>query len=81
MAAMRKMTIKQTETGIRPPLGTKKDQLLKLMIFQKKNSIIQKLSTKDTQISLSFPQHHAQYIVVDIVQIGYILCLLVLKAA
>ena len=61
-------------------LREKTDHLPKLMISLKKTLTTQNLSTNNTQNSNPFPQLNAQHIVVDIVQIGYILCLLVLKA-
>ncbi|ODB83719.1 hypothetical protein A3195_04330 [Candidatus Thiodiazotropha endoloripes] len=49
------------------------------MICREKRASIQKLSTNSTQIGDPFPQGNAQYVVVDIRQIRYILCLLVLN--
>ncbi|ODJ86730.1 hypothetical protein CODIS_30490 [Candidatus Thiodiazotropha endolucinida] len=48
----------------------------KPMIFWEKVITIHNLSTIHAQREHPFPQLHTQYLVVDISQIGYILCLL-----
>ncbi|MCU7930514.1 MAG: hypothetical protein KZQ90_06915 [Candidatus Thiodiazotropha sp. (ex Codakia rugifera)] len=62
-----------------PPLKEKIAQRCKPMICRVKHPTIHNLSTVDTQTSHPFPQFHTQYLVVDIGEIGYILCLLVVK--